>query len=120
VRDELALILPQRMGELGSVLSWLAKCSLCGDCLDACPLYDGELSGLLGIGTARYGGQPLLAEVVEVSRWLASCAGCGMCEEACTSDVPLTVLISSLAHRIREELHYPSGDPAARLPWVAA
>lgn len=120
VRGELARSIPQRMGELGCALSWLAKCSLCGDCLDACPLYDGELSGLLGIGTARYGGHPLLAEVVDVSRWLASCAGCGMCEQACTCNVPLTLLISSLSQRICEELHYSSGDPATRLPWLAA
>jgi len=120
VRDELARTVPLRMTEVGSLLSWLARCSLCGDCLDACPLYDGELSGLIGVGTARYGGHPLLAEVVDVSRWLASCAGCGMCEESCSCEVPLTVLISSLAQRIRAELQYTAGDPAARLPWIAA
>ncbi len=120
VREELARDVPLRMNELGSLLSWLARCSLCGDCLDACPLYDGELSGLIGAGTSRYGGQPLLAEVVDVSRWLASCAGCGMCEESCSCDVPLTVLISSLAERIRGELQYSAGDPSARLPWIAA
>jgi formate dehydrogenase subunit beta len=120
VRDELSRAVPHRMADLGSMLSWLARCSLCGDCLDACPLYDGELNGLLGVGTARYGSQPLLAEVAGVSRWLASCAGCGMCEEACTCDVPLTVLISSLARRIRDELPYAAGDPLARLPWTAA
>ncbi len=120
VREELARTVPQRLNDVGSLLSWLARCSLCGDCLDACPLYDGELSGLIGVGTARYGGHPLLAEVVDVSRWLASCAGCGMCEESCSCEVPLTVLISSLARRIRAELQYTAGDPAARLPWIAA
>ncbi|MEW6568724.1 MAG: 4Fe-4S dicluster domain-containing protein [Chloroflexota bacterium] len=95
---------------------WFAGCSLCGDCLDACPLYDGELSGLLGMGSARYGGRPLLAELVDVSRWLASCSGCGMCEEACSCGVPITLLIAPLADRMRQELHYTPGDPAQRLP----
>ncbi len=120
VRAELARTAPQRMNGIGSLLSWLARCSLCGDCLDACPLYDGELSGLIGVGTARYGGHPLLAEVIDASRWLASCAGCGMCEESCSCEVPLTILTSSLAQRIRAELQYTAGDPAARLPWIAA
>jgi formate dehydrogenase subunit beta len=111
---------PLRFSDIGSLLSWLSRCTTCGDCLDACPLYDGELSGLLGGGTPRAVDHALLAELVDVSRWLASCAGCGMCEQACISSVPLMVLISALSRRIREELDYTSGDPAQRLPWAAA
>lgn len=109
---------PQRFSDVGSLLAWFAGCSLCGDCLDACPLYDGELGGLLGVGGTGYGGQAPLAELVEVSRWLASCSGCGMCEEACGSDVPLTLFLSAVTHRIQEELHYAAGDPSQRLPWA--
>ena len=32
-----------------SVLAMFARCTLCADCLDACPLYDGELAGMLGV-----------------------------------------------------------------------
>lgn len=117
---EIVRSVPQRFSDVGSLLSWFAACSLCGDCLDACPLYDGELSGLLGVGGTRYGGQALLAELVDVSRWLASCSGCGMCQEACTSGVPLTRLIAALTHRIQEELHYTPGDPSQPLPWAAS
>jgi formate dehydrogenase subunit beta len=111
---------PIRFNDFGSLLSWLSRCTTCGDCLDACPLYDGELSGLLGGGAPRAGDHALLAEMVDVSRWLASCAGCGMCEQSCASSVPLMVIISALSRRIREELHYTSGDPAQRLPWATA
>jgi hypothetical protein len=43
-----------------------------------------------------------------------------MCEEACTCSVPLTLILAALSNRIREELVYRPGDPAQRLPWVAA
>ena len=118
-RAELARTATRRFSDLGSVLAWLAGCTLCGDCLDACPLYDGELSGLLGMGSSAYPGQPVLAELVEASRWLASCSGCGMCETACASEVPLSQLICGLSHRIQEELDYVPGDPSRRLPWMA-
>ncbi|HLB64143.1 MAG TPA: Coenzyme F420 hydrogenase/dehydrogenase, beta subunit C-terminal domain [Anaerolineales bacterium] len=119
-RAELMEALPLRFNDVGSLLAWLSRCTLCGDCLDACPLYDGELSGLLGGERPHAGGNALLAELVDVSRWLASCAGCGMCEQACTCDVPLTLVIAALSGRIRHELNYRSGDPAQRLPWTAA
>ena len=118
VHAEASKSVPQRFNDAGSMLAWFAGCSLCGDCLDACPLYDGELGGLLGVGGTRYGGQALFAELVDVSRWLASCSGCGMCEEACGSDVPLTLFISAVTHRIQEELYYAAGDPSQPLPWA--
>lgn len=119
-RAELARAATRRFSDLGSVMAWLAGCTLCGDCLDACPLYDGELSGLLGLGSSAYPGQAALAELVEASRWLASCSGCGMCETACSCEVPLSQLICGLSHRIQEELDYVPGDPSRRLPWMAA
>lgn len=119
-RAEMMEAVPHRFSDVGSLLSWLSRCTLCGDCLDACPLYDGELGGVLGGGTPRAGGRALVAELVDVSRWLASCAGCGMCEQSCAGSVPLTLVVAALSGRIRDELNYRSGDPAQRLPWVAA
>jgi CO dehydrogenase/acetyl-CoA synthase alpha subunit len=119
-RSEMMEAVPLRFGDVGSLLSWLSRCTMCGDCLDACPLYDGELSGLLGGGTPRPGGNALLAELVDVSRWLASCVGCGMCEQACDGSLPLTLVVAALSSRIRDELSYKSGDPGQRLPWAAA
>jgi formate dehydrogenase subunit beta len=103
----------------GTNTAWatFARCTLCADCLDACPLYDGELRGMLGVGEAYQGSPPLLSELVSVSRWLASCSGCGMCQEACEHDVSLTPMIMMFSHQIQETLHYRSGDPTQRLPW---
>jgi formate dehydrogenase subunit beta len=107
-----------RFNDFASLLAWLANCSMCGNCLDACPIYRGELDGLLGKPAAQKDRDAPLAELVQMSRWLASCSGCGMCQEACTCNVPLTLLISALSHRVRGEMRYRCGDPAQQLPWA--
>lgn len=101
-----------------SALALFARCTLCADCLDACPLYDGELAGMLGAGDGRPIGRSLLSELIRVSRWLASCSGCGMCRESCEYGIPLTQIVTTLSHRIQSELHYRPGDPKQRLPWM--
>jgi len=109
----------RRFSDLGSFLAWFASCDLCGRCLNACPLYEGELSSLFGKPRADHAGYSPLEELVLLSRWIASCSGCGMCEETCVQDVPLTLLISALSHRIRSEMHYTAGDPTQPVPWKA-
>ena len=104
--------------DVGTLLAGIARCTLCADCLDACPLYQGELGGLLGVGGPRDRERPALSEIVSVSRWLASCSGCGMCEETCELDVPLTSLVSGLSRQIQAELNYHAGDPGQKLPWA--
>jgi len=104
--------------DFNSAMTMLARCTLCADCLDACPLYDGELTGMLGVKNSYHRTHPILAELVGVSRWLASCSGCGMCQEVCEHGVSLTPIIITLSHRIQNELHYRPGDPNQRLPWT--
>lgn len=106
------------MEEMTTALAMFARCTLCADCLDACPLYDGELSGMLGVGEGRQSGHSLLAELVRVSRWLASCSGCGMCQQSCEHGVSLARAVTTLSHRIQAELHYRPGDPSQPLPWI--
>jgi formate dehydrogenase (coenzyme F420) beta subunit len=107
-----------RFNELGSFLAWLANCSLCGRCLNACPLYRGEFRGKFGRVLDANSERHVLSELVNLGRWIASCAGCGMCEQACDRNVPLTLLLSSLSHRIRGELGYCPGDPLQKTPWL--
>jgi formate dehydrogenase subunit beta len=103
-----------RFSDMGSFLAWFANCNLCGKCLKACPLYGGELDSLLGREKSR----SLLADMVLISHWIASCSGCGMCEEECARDVPLMLVISTLSHRVRQEMKYTAGDLAQKLPWT--
>lgn len=104
--------------DMTTALAMFARCTLCADCLDACPLYDGELAGMLGVGDGHRSGHSLFAELVRVSRWLASCSGCGMCQQSCVNGVSLARAVTTLSHRIQNELHYRPGDPSQPLPWL--
>jgi len=117
-RDELIKAQAWQVEDMDMAWALFARCTLCADCLDACPLYDGELSGMLGVCEAGQNLNPLLSELVSVSRWLASCSGCGMCQESCERGVSLTPIVTTLSHRIQNQLHYKPGDPAQRLPWL--
>lgn len=101
-----------------SMLAAFARCTMCTDCLDACPLYEGELAGMLGVPGIGGGSSPLLVNLVGVSRWLASCSGCGMCQDACSQEISLLNIVLSLNQRIRSELDYQPGDPNQPLPWT--
>ena len=105
--------------DIYSLLACFARCTLCADCLDACPLYEGELSGLLGVGGSSHRNRPILVELVSVTRWLSSCSGCGMCEEACQQGIALSRLVSILSRHIREEIRYTPGEPEKCPPWMA-
>jgi formate dehydrogenase subunit beta len=118
LREKLTATENGMFGDLCSILGCLAHCTLCADCLDACPIYEGELSGMLGVGFGGKRSYPILSELIGVSRWLASCSGCGMCEQACEKGVSLTLLMAALSTRVRAELKYVAGDPAQRLPWA--
>ena len=109
-----------RTEDLTGAMALFARCTLCADCLDACPLYEGELTGMLGVKDTHHRTRPLLAELVGVSRWLATCSGCGMCQEVCERGVSLTPIITTLSHRIQQELNYRPGDPNQPLPWVVS
>jgi CO dehydrogenase/acetyl-CoA synthase alpha subunit len=102
--------------DMTTALAMFARCTLCADCLDACPLYDGELSGMLGAGDGH--GHSLFAELIRVSRWLVSCSGCGMCQQSCPNGLTLERVMTTLSHRIQSELHYRPGDPSQPLPWT--
>jgi formate dehydrogenase subunit beta len=117
-RTELIRAQAWQTEDINTAWAMIARCTLCADCLDACPLYDGELSGVLGVGEACQSSHPLLSELVSVSRWLASCSGCGMCQEVCEHGVSLMPIIITLSHRIQHGLKYRSGDPNQRLPWI--
>lgn len=110
-----------RFDDLGSLLGWFATCSLCGDCLKACPSYFGELDSLIldrQLPADNLVSAAALKNLVLTSRWLASCSGCGMCEEMCQRHVPLTLFISALSHRIRQETDYIAGNPSQPPPWA--
>jgi formate dehydrogenase subunit beta len=108
-----------RRGDFYSLLAFFTRCTLYTDCLDACPLYEGELSGPLGVGGSSQRNRPILVELVSVTRWLGSCSGCGMCEEACQQGIVLSRVVSILSRQIRDKTHYSPGESEKCPPWIA-
>jgi formate hydrogenlyase subunit 6/NADH:ubiquinone oxidoreductase subunit I len=80
--------LPATITEL---IVWLENCAPCRECLEACPIYAGEL---------ERGGNSAGALETAVRHWLAGCVACGMCEEACSRGFPMAAII----HRMEDEL----------------
>jgi formate dehydrogenase subunit beta len=81
---ELAGGLPTTVGEF---VQMLAECLPCQSCLEACPIYSGELA------SHRFDGSIQADDIV---RWLADCVECGLCDEACPKNLPITAIVSRL------------------------
>ncbi|HLE51077.1 MAG TPA: hypothetical protein VI755_03410 [Anaerolineales bacterium] len=65
----------------------LAECFPCQSCLEACPVYSGELA------SRRFDGS---IQVDDIVCWLTDCAACGLCDEACPKNLPITAFVSRL------------------------
>jgi formate dehydrogenase subunit beta len=102
--------LEMSFGGLAGALTTLATCTECRSCLQACPLYDGELDDPT---------LSLVGQLGAVSKWLVSCSGCGMCEESCPNNVPLATVARALSRPLRAKFGYTPGRSVdEKLPWA--
>lgn len=100
-------------GHLGVIRGYLNKCTLCGECLDACPICSQELRQAL-----KQGKQAFIAELISQSERLVSCSTCGMCQATCPEGIPLCAISYALAQPIRDRMSYVPGRSANEpLPW---
>jgi formate dehydrogenase subunit beta len=90
VRSRMEAELGSLPASVDELIAHLRACAPCRACLEACPIYDGELEA---------------ADAKDVAAWLSSCAGCGMCEQACPNHLALPAVID----RIRRGLSVQSG-----------
>jgi formate dehydrogenase subunit beta len=93
---------------------YLSRCTLCGECLEACALAGDDLRQAMQQGKTVFI-QALLAE----AQRMASCSGCGFCQANCPEGIPLCAIAYSIGHQIQSRMHYTPGrsleDP---LPWA--
>ncbi len=100
-------------GSLAGIMGYLASCTLCGECLDACPLCSEDLKALMAQGQMGF-----LSALVKQSQRLVSCSACGMCQAHCPEDIPLAAISRALSEPMHQRMHYlPGRDVHEPLPW---
>jgi formate dehydrogenase subunit beta len=98
---------------MGVIMGYMSKCTLCGDCVEACPLCTDELSEAF-----KQGKETFINAFVNHSDRLVSCAACGMCQAHCPEDIPLCAINRALSQRIQARMSYvPGRDASEPRPW---
>lgn len=99
----------------GVILGYMRRCTLCGDCIDACPQWSEELRSAAGQGKDAF-----IQALLGATQRLASCSGCGMCQVHCPEGIPLSAIQHALSQQIQRRMHYVAGrDVHDPLPWSA-
>lgn len=87
----------QKASELSDLLALFSSCTLCGECVEACPL-----SALYEFDMAAYADSTpeyVTARILNLIQRSESCTGCGMCEAACHLGIPLMLITQMMAER---------------------
>jgi formate dehydrogenase subunit beta len=100
-RQRLLTEVHQKTAELTDLLAMLSSCTLCGECQEACPLFEFDMNAYAD-NTPEY----VAARILNLTQRAESCVGCGMCEAACQLGVPLMLVTQMLADRtqVRESV----------------
>ncbi len=99
----------------GVIMGYMSKCTLCGECIDACPQWSEELRAALVRGK-----EPFIQALLNATQRLASCSGCGMCQVHCGEGIPLSAIQRALSQQIQQRMHYVAGrDVHDPLPWTS-
>jgi ferredoxin len=102
-------------GYPGVISGYLARCDLCGKCLEACQLCSGPLREAL-----QQGHDAFVSALINESLRLASCSGCGMCQASCPQGIPLCAISRSLGRQVQGRMRYvPGRDVREPLPWAS-
>lgn len=98
-------------GDMVSITGYLNNCTLCGHCIEACPLCDDEICAALGQSLTSF-----IAAFICQTKRLASCAACGMCQAHCPEGIPLSAINYVLTRQAQAHLNYlPGRDVAERI-----
>jgi formate dehydrogenase subunit beta len=96
------------------VMEYMSKCTLCGDCIDACPEWSQELRAALARGRDAF-----VQALLSAARGLAACSGCGMCQVHCDEGIPLSAIQRALSQQSQQRMHHAAGrDLQGPPPWT--
>jgi formate dehydrogenase subunit beta len=97
-----------------AIMGYLAKCTLCGECIDACP----DRREGLRAAHAR-GREAFVQALLSAMRQPADCSVCGMCRVHCDEGIPLSAIQRALGlraeHRARSSVGHEAANPR---PWT--
>ena len=100
---------------MGVIMGYMSKCTLCGNCVDACPLCTDELNEAF-----KQGKEAFITAFVNQAERLVSCAACGMCQVHCPEDIPLSAINRVLSQQIQTRMSYvPGRDVSEPRPWAS-
>jgi formate dehydrogenase subunit beta len=101
-------------GHMGVIMGYMSKCTLCGNCVEACPVCSEDLKDAFAQGK-----QAFISAFVTQSTRMISCSNCGMCHTHCPEDIPLCAISYVLGRQIQTRMRYTPGRSAGEsLPWM--
>ena len=97
-----------------AIMGHLAKCTLCGECIEACREWSE------GLRAARQRGREAFIQgLLAALQQPADCSVCGMCQVHCDEGIPLSAIQRALGQRVEHRMCSADGHGAANpRPWT--
>lgn len=97
-----------------AIMGYLSKCTLCGDCIDACPQWTEELRSAVTRGRAAF-----VQGLLNATQRLAGCCECGICQIECGEGIPLSAIQRAVGLQVQHQMGFVAGREAREpLPWI--
>ena len=124
-REEWNIKFEEKVGGTENLLSALATCIDCHNCMRVCPVcycrlcyFDSErlkhpaddyLDQAIKKGSLRFPPDMMLFHIGRMTHMGLMCVSCGACEDACPSSIPIAQIFSHIADRTQKKFDYEPG-----------
>jgi ferredoxin len=89
------------------IMDYMQACTLCGECIDACPQWSEELRAALGRGRRAF-----LEALRKVTQRSAGCSSSSMGPVHCAEGIPLSAIQRALSQQVQGRVRYGAGRTA--------